>query len=252
MKIIKLNSRPNQGFTIVELMIALSVLSTILIMSTVILIQIGSIYSKGVNEANLQNAARTIVADLSSSLQFSGNVPSPCTQTAINCYAPSVTSYPTDPNTVGSGLGQFQAYAFCIGTTRYSYALNRELGTDQGVNPAVTTTHVLWRDTMTSPNDPCYPLDLSVANPSSGVSTSTGGYEMAGSHMRLTRFNIYETSTTSDVYNVDVWMAYGDSDLVNTQSLTDPTPGSSTCNGGVGTAYCAASAISTSLTGRIY
>ncbi|HSX37132.1 MAG TPA: type II secretion system protein, partial [Patescibacteria group bacterium] len=63
------------GFTIVELMVALSVLSILLVMSTVILIQIGKLYTKGVNQAATQNAARDIINDLSSQLQVSGNAP---------------------------------------------------------------------------------------------------------------------------------------------------------------------------------
>lgn len=266
MKITKLN-RQTKGFTIVELMIALTVLSTILTMSTVILIQIGAIYSKGVNQANLQNSTRTVVSDLSSDLQFSGNVPQPCIPPppaaptvpiptgSITCYAPSVLvplGLPTDPRTVGSGSGQFQAYAFCIGTTRYSYALNRELGTDNGVSPAVTTTHVLWRDTLTNPNDPCLPLELSTATPADGNSVLGSGYEMLGNHMLLTRFKVYETSATSDIYNIDVWTAYGDSDLMKIQDSTGTNPGQANCLGGTDTQFCATSQISTTLIGRIY
>ncbi len=40
--------KSTRGFTIVELMIALTVLSTILVMATVIMINIGVLYSKGV------------------------------------------------------------------------------------------------------------------------------------------------------------------------------------------------------------
>lgn len=239
-------------------MIALSVFSTILIMATVILIQIGSLYSKGVNAANLQNTNRTIAADVTAALQFSGNVPSPttpspCPASAITCYAPSVPSYPTDPRNVGSGAGQMQVYAFCVDKVRYSYALNRELGTDQGTSPQAVTPHVLWRDIMTSKNDPCVPLDLSQTDPSSGGAyNSTGGYEMASNHMRLTRFKVQQASSTSNIYNVNVWMAYGDSDLVQTQGSGGSTPGHSICNGGSGTQFCSVSQISTTVTGRVY
>src|SRR5579884_1902974 len=99
------------GFTIVELMIALSILSTILIVSTAVLMQIGSIYTKGVNEANVQNATRTIVADLTATLQFSGFAPDNCVTTPTTCYSQSPA-----PSDLIHG-----PFAFCVGNTRYSY-----------------------------------------------------------------------------------------------------------------------------------
>lgn len=231
--LISAGSKPSgsKGFTIVELMIALSVLSTILVMATAIMVQIGNLYSKGLNSANLQNTNRNIISDVSSALQFSGNPPLPCTETPTTCYADT-----------HSGM-----YAFCIGTTRYSYVLNRELGNDNGV----TTTHVLWRDTMSS-NSACTPLDLSQPDPTAvagdvdGIPNSTNGYEMMPEHMRLTKFKVVESPSGSGFYSVDVWMAFGDSDLVNTAA-----DGSATCNSGAGTQYCALSNISQTVIRRI-
>ncbi len=234
-----------QGFTIVELMIALSVLSTILVMSTIVLIQIGSLYTKGVNGANLQNTTRTIMADVAASLQFSGNQPPSCTSLdGITCYA----TVPGSPRTVGAGPTAMTVYSYCIDTTRYSYVLNRELGDDTTAPGGdAQTAHVLWRDTMKDSNDVCKPLDLTADIPSDAQ--SAGGYEMMSNHMRLTRFNIPPPS--GNVYTIDVWTAFGDSDLVNTQPSSDPTPGLSTCNGGAGTQFCATSMITTSITRRV-
>jgi prepilin-type N-terminal cleavage/methylation domain-containing protein len=223
------------GFTIIELLISLTVLSLILVMATVIIIQIGNFYFKGVNTANLQNSSRNISADLTSALQFGGQQPWPCDSATdqLTCFA--------IPDT--GPIGGMQVYAFCIGTTRYSYVLNRELGTDSSTN--VTTNHVLWRDIMNN-NSACPKLDLTAPKPSDANSQLGSGYEMMPPNMRLTRFRVVENPANSGIYNVDVWMAYGDDDLVNSDAT-----GRSTCNGGYGTQFCAISHLSTSVIRRL-
>jgi prepilin-type N-terminal cleavage/methylation domain-containing protein len=242
----------NRGFTIIELMIALSVLSIILVMSSVILINIGAIYSKGVNIASLQNANRNIVADISQAIQFGGTAPKACGTPApldfSSCY--------TDVN---AGV-----YSFCIDTTRYSFVMNRALGDDSGdpnsVPPkgAVSTQHVLWRDTMKSADDPCTPLEIltksddDLSNDSSSIAGT--GYEMAPNHARLTRFYT-KVNPATGIYSISVWMAHGDSDLVvdnfgknSTDGLNTPlTP---SCKSGSGSQFCAVSNIDTQVTRR--
>ena len=249
-----LKPKSSDGFTIVELMIALSVLSVILVMATVILIQIGSLYSKGVNAANLQNTSRNIVADVSAALQFSGNTPVSCTVngTGTSCDAtpPAGASY-TDPQLYTTGGVSVSVHAFCVGTIRYSYVLDSEQGTDNAAN-AITrkaagtvTPHVLWRDTIL-PNTPCQPLNLSKTTVPNPNGSPSGGYDMVSDHMRLTRLNI-NPPAGDNTYSIDVWMAYGDSDLVNTDSR-----GNSTCSGGSGTQFCSVSQISSAVRGRAY
>lgn len=241
------NGRPrrdNQGFTIVELMIALSVLSVILVTVTIILTQIGALYSKGVNAANLQNANRTVVADISAQLQFSGKVPNGCTPLPTTCYADK-------DNFLNSQDGSnVTVYTYCIGNTRYSYVLGRELGTDSSTSPQQITQHVLWRDTLDKDATTCPVPDIVNSVNLDDAPSKGDGYEMLGNHMRLTSFNIQQTAASSGIYNVDVWMAYGDSDLVRPD--TAGPPGRSICLGGVGTQFCSISAITTQLTGRVY
>ncbi len=225
--------KSNQGFTIVELMIALTIISVILVMATTIMIQIGSIYTKGVNQAYLQDAARNIMTDLSSTLQFSGTTPYPASCSATVCFANSL------PNSGGP------YYSFCIGNVRYSYVLNRETGVDPG-NATTPPSHILWRDTMTN-NANCNPLNLySASNPLTDAADPAGkGYDMIPPHMRLTKFTVSETG--NGVYTLNVWVAYGDSDLVTTNLST----GNSTCKGGAGTQFCAVSQLSNTVLKRI-
>lgn len=264
MRLTKLKS--NAGFTIVELMIALSVLSVILVTTTIILIQIGALYSKGVNQADLQNANRTVVADISGQLQFSGKVPNYCQLNAAVA-APTVantTCYANTHDYANAADGTTETvYSYCISNVRYSYTLNRELGTDSTRSPKQITPHVLWRDTLTTNASTCPTMDITQTDPGTAgakcydasgntacLDNAGSGYEMLGDHMRLTRYLIQQTTASSGIYSVDAWMAFGDSDLV----LPDPAgpPGHSVCNGGKGTQFCAVSSITTQLTGRIY
>ena len=240
----------SDGFTIVELMIALSILSTILVICTVVMIQIGVLYSKGVNAANLQNITRTVVADISSSIQFSYATPPGCTPQASppTCYeAVNTTDFIVNGTPV-------PIYAYCIGTTRYSYILDRELGSDNSSNPAIVTPHVLWRDTIVANKNPtCQPLDISQQTVSadsssndtaSGNPIASGGYEMMGDHMRLTGFNIFPTTPINTIYSVNINTAYGDNDLLI-------QPNQYNCKGTTGNQFCATSQISTAITRRL-
>jgi prepilin-type N-terminal cleavage/methylation domain-containing protein len=233
--------RSSEGFTIVELLIALSVLSTILMIASAVMIQISNTYSKGVNAANLQNTTRTINADLASSLQFNPSSPAPCAVDNVSCTAPGAVPYPGGPT--GSIIR-----SFCINKTRYSFVLNRELGDDQGSTPALHTEHVLWRDTMTSTAN-CKPLDLSKSNPSSSDASSApgSGYELMPVHMRLTKFRIAEAPAGSGVYSVSVWAAYGDSDLMNNIDAN----GHTNCLGDKGSAFCSTSMIDSTVIRRL-
>lgn len=230
MKITSLRS--NKGFTIVELLIALSILSTILTMSTVIMIQIGKWYNKGVNAANIQNTSRNLTSDISSALQFSGS----------NTRSGS-TSY-----------GGTNVSAICIDTIRYSYLLNKSLGHDSGDttgSPAIAasdTPHVIWRDQMKTRAN-CTPLNITTASipaDSDDDNPMTNGYEMVGNHMRLTKFVVgYRGGTSLGIVNITVNMAYGDSDVVINNG------GTALCKGGTGSEYCNISNLTTSVKRRI-
>lgn len=232
-------------------MIALTVLSTMLILGTMILIQIGAIFSKGVNTANLQNANRNISSEIVSTLQFSGTPPARCNSSLQNtCFMGQIT---------GSQNGGYKIYAYCVDTVRYSYVMNREQGTDTDAtveNPADQkyTPHVMWRDTLRSAYVPCVPLDISVdrvkadENTPEGDGADSKGHEVVPNRTRLTRFLIPNpTGEDGNIYDVSIAMAYGDSDLVNVTN----DQGDVTCNGGKGTEYCAVSQLSSTVKRRV-
>ncbi len=248
----KISHSIEEGFTIIELMIALSVMSVILIMSTVILIQIGGIYDKGVSGSNLQNSSRSIVQDISSAIEFSGYNPAvtECSPSplpvAVNnsCYVNGASTDPYPPE-----------YAYCIGTVRYSFIVNAELGTDAGVTPPATTNHVLWRDVLNHYNDPCVPVDFNnLNNPHDSYTVPGSGHELMAYHTRITAFNITpatgpELTGTGNVYDITFSTAYGDSDLLNISGANTTCKSQITL---VSTQFCSTASVSSTINARVY
>lgn len=236
------NYKKNAGFTIIELMIALSILSVILVIGSTLMARIGSQYTKGVNIANLNNTNRNIVSDIAGTLQFTGETVQSCandpTVNPLTCH--------TGKQTYTIGGRNASVYSFCIGRVRYSYVLDREMGTDQGLSD-LKTPHVLWRDTMLNANS-CTPANIS-ADTVSASNSSGDGYDVVPTHMRLTHFRVVASTDPlqQGVYKVEVWMAYGDSDLVQNGGVA----GAKNCTGGAGTAFCAISSINTTVIRRL-
>ena len=235
-------------------MIALSILSVLLIASTVILIQIGALYTKGVDASSLENTNRQVISDVSSQIQYgSSNIPS-CTSIINTCYA-------NVSNTYGYNLN---VYAYCIGNIRYTYILDVEQGTDSHPLSSelnnVTIPVILWRDTIT-PTGACEPLDIlstPVMNDNNSEDGNTGasnGYSMMQDRTRLTEFNVQAATSAAynDLYNIDIGMAFGDGDLLSLDTTnTDPTQNHTACLGVTGQQYCDISNLSSTVEARLY
>jgi prepilin-type N-terminal cleavage/methylation domain-containing protein len=103
------SQRRQQGFTIIELMIATAVFSVILLLCTAGLIQVGRLYQRGITESQTQEAARTVIDEISQAIQLSGE----------GVYGPSANNY-------------------CVGNKNYSFHLGKQvsdstLDTDRGL-----------------------------------------------------------------------------------------------------------------------
>src|SRR3954468_10979744 len=112
--------RSQKGFTIIELMIATSVVSVLLLLATVIIIGIGNLYYKGISQSRVQDNVRSIADEISQQLRFSDQL-----------YA------------VDSPSGAI--HAICIGKTRYTYTIGHQVGSDPNP-PNFQSPHVLWRE----------------------------------------------------------------------------------------------------------
>jgi prepilin-type N-terminal cleavage/methylation domain-containing protein len=65
-----MKNHKQSGFTLVELMISMTVFSVIMLISTYLFIQINRFYTKGITSVRLQDSARNIITDISSQIQF--------------------------------------------------------------------------------------------------------------------------------------------------------------------------------------
>lgn len=238
--------RDQKGFTIIELMIATAVLSTILVLATVVMVNIGSLYYKGINQARVQDDARSITDDIIKNIQLNDQ--------------PPIGPVPVP--------GVSNSYAYCVGPVRYTYVLGAQIG-----NPAPATStkfyQVLWRDTnptpgscptQIDPNDSSSPqINLTHANLAS-EDAANQGREMITSSSRLTQFSM----TTDSPSTVTVGVAYGDNDLLCNPvtvagSCTTPAAmpnwasysGTVLCKGSKGTQFCSTAHISSSAVKRV-
>jgi len=173
MKRPKLNQR---GFTIAELMIATLVFSVVLLLVTTGIIQIGRTYYKGINEANTQDTARTIMETVGQAVQFSGG-----------------TVGQTDPTEQAGVLK-----AFCVGNTQFSYRLGTQLVT---ASPGTgQSTSVLRENTVNNCNAASPPMST--------------GQELLSPKMRLSEL-VVMPAPGGVAFTIRVKVVYGDSDLLN-------------------------------------
>lgn len=224
------NHRPgDNGFTIVELMIAMSVFTIILVATSAVLVQIGRAYYRSVFTSRTQSIVRSVADNVSRSIQFSG----------------SHIVESNSPLEVGSS--SLEANALCIGTTRYTYILDNIVGSSD-------VEYALWRDNI-STSGTCDVLDLS------NIPSDNDGVELLGQNMRLLAFSVEPDPPGSQrEYRVRVDIAYGESDFIEgvnedgdtvlDLSSTDIVsfrckPASFTLQ------FCAASSLSSKLTRRL-
>lgn len=217
--------RSQKGFTIVELMIALTIVSIMLLLATTIFVHLGNDYTKGINLARTQNAARNIIDQVSQELQFSGGM----LQT-------------------GSNGGN---NAICIGNTRYSFVIGKKAVSA----PSPTPQHVLWQETMPA-GDNCSPLNLATDPPGTTAfnhilpPAQSNGKELMPDRMRLTGLCVSQVGSS---YQVSVWLAYGDDDLLSAPGGTPDGCGNKHqyCIGSTGDQFCAVSELQTTVAARL-
>jgi len=226
-------------------MIATAVLSTMLLLVTVIMTNIGNLFYKGTSQAQAQDDARSIVDDISSNLQLDGNRGQTLQSGFQNIYVNPVW---------------LQEQSICLGNTRYTYVLYAKAGANNSASdPQVN--HVLWRDTAQSGSwSSCPPANMASANPSGA--SGANGTDLIAPNVRLTQLTATQIGS-SDSYSVSIEVAYGTPDLFSNW----PTPttysgppagqayigsGSSVlCKGDIGDQYCGTSSLQTVVAQRL-
>jgi prepilin-type N-terminal cleavage/methylation domain-containing protein len=222
------------GFTIIELLIATSVFSVILLLCSFGLIQIGRIYYKGITGAKTQEVARNIVEDISQAIQFSGGqiLPTHYDRNGDGTHdAP-----PSDPD--GAYL--------CVGTRRYSYILDRQLAVPQRLPNQIA--HVFVADEI--PGGCTSSTDVTPGFPTGTISHDAR--EIMGENMRLAELVVEQVGLSDDLrlYRVEVMVVSGENDM-----LIDDSANANyhkQCSGQrADSQYCAVSALKTVVQKRI-
>lgn len=209
--------KSQKGFTIIELMIATSVMSVMLVIISILMTNIGSLYSKAISQSHVQNDIRNITDDLAIHIKFSG----------------------TDVKRATSPDGKTKR--LCFGTTRYTYIEGVRIGTD-----ATDSQHVLWRDLIPSAKTCADPTNgwLNTADPSSVLNDGKEGTEMVSPRTRVTKLTI--TGDTSP-YFIDLRLAVGEDDQLFVNGSGDTL-----CIGNQsGHQYCATADLKTTVIRRL-
>lgn len=163
-----------KGFTLVELLIATTVFSVILLLCTYGIISVGRTYYKGVTITRTQEVARNIMDDITQAIQFSGG-----------SIQPSI-------------IANASIQGFCIADRRYSYIINDMLDD-------VPTDHAFVVDKS---GQPCAAgMQVQTIN-QAVLPNQANSKEMLLPNMRVLAVSVQEVSERQ--YRVSIKIASGD------------------------------------------
>lgn len=225
-------TQKDAGFTILELLIATTVFSLILVVITTGILSFTRQYYKGVISSNTQNTARAIIDDVTRSIQFNTG----------QLY----TLYDVSGHKAGYCIGEAKRYSF----SQYSQVTD--------TNPD-TAHHQHYHGLVTDDTSGCSDLTSPLPVAANFFVMPAGANEMLGAHMRLVKFDI---QSSGNIDTVTVRVAYGDDDLLCSPSVNNscnPTVNDPaiwgkddlTCKLAVGSQFCAVSELSTTVTKRV-
>jgi prepilin-type N-terminal cleavage/methylation domain-containing protein len=212
------------GFTIVEMMIAMSVFGVIMLVAAGTVVRFTNNFQKGVVSNTTQATARSIIDTIAQEIQFGGISPGALNQAA--------------DGTLG----------YCVGSTSYSYVLGRQL--DDQVDYALVEQRGLPTGCGTSAQN--------LSTPS-----AVQGQEMLAPHMRIALFKVtnqgnFYTVHVKLVYGDDDLLCStqfsGSCDSNNTMNfatLNQNQIAALQCKTNIGSQFCAVSELSTSVHRRL-
>lgn len=212
--------RRQRGFTIIELLIATSVFSLVLLIVTIGITQISKVYYKGVTESNTQSTARAIMDTIAQAIQFNGGT---------TMATPGAPGYPTPGG----------SFAFCVNNQQFTYRAGYQLV--DGTPGANQTRHSL----VVRPMAGCSSTAQNMAG------TTVIGRELLSPNMRLSHLVVH--SLGNDLYKVSVRVVYGDDDLLYSPSGNGSGPAApdAACRSGAGQQFCSVSELSSVVISRV-
>lgn len=214
------STKASRGFTIIELMIATTVFSLVVLGMSVATTTMSRAYQKSMYNFNTQSTASELADTLAQTVRFSSGsvmqVGDPTTGTA----------------------------SYCIGNRQILYTYGRVVG------DAVSSTASKFA-VVSRANDGCVVSDITALNPA-----LTNPTELLGRGMRLSKLSV--TKPTSSYYQIDVRVIYGEDDLLCSDSISgscNPDSGTMTsdqirsatdlrCKPGRGSEFCSVAELS--------
>jgi type II secretory pathway pseudopilin PulG len=171
-------SNTENGFTIVELLIATTIFSMVIIVILYGVLSFTHAYYSGVNNTTTQGTARTVLNTIAQSIEFSGN---------------SIVTTPVSLPAPGNPV------AFCAGDATYIY----DWGTAySSAAPLSSTNAGLYVAPGSCNTTAPYPIPI------------PNGRELLSDNMRITYLTVSQSTAGSRLYTISLGLAYGDKDLL--------------------------------------
>lgn len=207
-----------KGFTIIELLIATSIFSVLLLIALAGFAGVGNLFYKGVAITQTQSATESALKDMA------GNI-----QTA------SAVQLPVNTSAAGNGY-----WYFCAGGVRYTYLLQHspiDASQDENLSLGSSTNMALVKDILPSASSCAAPCVSACSVP-----FSPDAQELLSGRMRLMRLDI--VGEGNQLYNINIVVAYGDDE--DFDNLDNPD--TIACKGGLSDQkFCAVDSLSTSV-----
>jgi prepilin-type N-terminal cleavage/methylation domain-containing protein len=206
----------NKGFTIVELMIAITVFSTAMVLVLAGVILISRQYQQASNRVAIEEATRNIHQQIGDAIRFSG--------------ANSIK--PLNPAT-----GQW--WAMCVGNLMFVYPSNTPFTVDANAFDTSLAEGLYIKQGVS-----CVEGNVNVSSPLPPLPPIIN---LLPSGAKVTRFSVNGTTG-----NITTTFAKSPGDLLNIPSSTDLEPGKVSCNAIItGREFCAAVSMQSTVNGRV-
>lgn len=173
--------RKEGGLTIVELLIAITVFSIVLLLITTAIMQFSRQYYKSVHASAAQAVARNAIDSISQAVQF-GSLGSNI-----------------EPTSAGNPLNEYQH--FCAGGYEYKYKIGQKYGTSVAISASNPGLYVV-------PNN----------DSSCTAGAFSGGKQLLSNNMRVSELDI---SKSGELFTISIAIAYGDDDLLTDSNSGD-------------------------------
>lgn len=239
--------KQQRGFTIIELMIATTIFSLVLMICLAAIMTITRMYYQGTLQARTQNRVREIVDEVADEIRYQ---PGEIVATADSPTSPTrLTSAVENADGTPGSVNPVEPFNYdgqhCVGTIRYRYVLGFKTTTDAQVANVTTDDRnavgTLVRETLPGA---CNEV-LADDEVGPELIENTAVESMLDENMRLLEFEIASTGIAQDSYRIAATIAYGDDDLIGFEN------GRHICRpDNVARAYCAVSRLEVIVTRR--